>query len=240
MLTDLFVHLNAEAGAGSRRKAEAIGHTVAVQIKSTRKPFTLSKKELRLVARSAIPWFLAVCDKAGSSLHVYSTLDRLFYQKYDKGVRITFDQRPEDLETFKAASCLQVGPPIASVRLADLEQADVRKRRAVCDNFRKVLYSFAWWEAVSIAELRTSVSWVSRPMCVTTNQTLDGRTLKAFQVPSLVNPNGLARGATMRLMALRRVLDGQNANAVDVKVIADLRGAAEAVLNQLSPRDTRP
>jgi hypothetical protein len=229
MLTDLFVHLNVEQG----RQAVPLGITIAVQVKSTEKPFDLTADQLQVATKSAIPWFLAVCDKTGSTLNVYSTLDRLFHRGSGKGTRVSFDHRSEDGETLNAPSGLHVGPPVASVRLADLEQRGLRERREACDHFRKILWSFAWWEIVAIAELSTSLPWVLRPKRVVTNQVFDGKLTSVPVAAGLVNVSNIARGETVRLMAVHDEIKKGKATALDRKAAADLRNAAEAILGLL-------
>jgi hypothetical protein len=119
------------------------------------------------------------------------------------------------------------------VRLADLEQRGLRERREACDHFRKILWSFAWWEIVAIAELSTSLPWVLRPKRVVTNQVFDGKLTSVPVAAGLVNVSNIARGATVRLMAVHDEIKKGKATALDRKAAADLRNAAEAILGLL-------
>jgi hypothetical protein len=207
MLTDLFVHLHREVGSGSARAAVPLGQALAVQVKSSTEPLYLDAESLRTVARSQIPWFIAVCDRAGSQLDVYQTIDRHFFRAFSGGTPVSFDERPASAEALKDSKGLHLGPPIVSVSLAALEHESLDRRREARRSFGSVMATWAVADSINIASLAESSSWVARPSRYETGNALDIEQIEAISVTGLVSAEKLAGAATMRLMGLRHAIE---------------------------------
>lgn len=241
MLVDMFVHLNREEEDGQNHRLVPIGQTIAVQVKSNTKPIDLSAAEVQLIADSAIPWFIAVCDRAANRFDVFATIDRLFFRKHEGGTSITFDHKPDSVAALRASTSLCVGPPIAAVALSTLDDGDVEARRDARARFGNVLASWAKADSINISALNEGAGWVIRPQEVETNVPVAiGNFRGPVMTRNLFVPDFLGRNALLRLKGLDQALRDFPEKSIDPDLVDDLVKAAEAVRRSGQPDPPTP
>lgn len=234
-LTDFFVHLNAPVGEGRSFGFAPLGHTLAVQVKSSDAPIALKVDEVRLLAETRIPWFIAVCNPERSHLRIFSTIDRLWFRKWDEPITITFDVAPRTLDGMKRIpkNTLPIGPCIADVSLSELDSPDDGVRQYASDLFRNVIRTYTVTDAINIAELDTYNCMIVRPRTVNTNVPVSPTELEPAMPLWKADTEKLAYSAALRIVVLRQVLKAGSSSPISFDARAQLRKETSELLTLL-------
>lgn len=157
-LVDMFVHLAEDSDA---QLHVPTGIVFGVQIKSDNAPIGVRPEHVTWLARFGSPLFICVVSKSQQTLDVYQTLGRIPAVHHPTGQAIAFHMGgtpPEQVsignETLECQP-IDLGEAIVHISLNDLDDQNVKTKRAHRSKFFRVMQGWALLE-MTIATWRHS------------------------------------------------------------------------------------
>lgn len=150
-LVDMFLHL---AVPNAQRELHITGPTLALQVKSSRKPVKLNSVQVQLFTRELdFPVFFVVVDSSRDSLEIYGTAERLCHAYFEwNSLTVYFEKPPAAFKNSEASgrARLYLGQPVYRTSIAALDSVargistSARMHRVLQEWSRLDLYNLGW------------------------------------------------------------------------------------------------
>jgi hypothetical protein len=225
--TDLIVHLFSRPQGKTLRLS---GLEFGIQIKSDNQDIAIrSEDQKRAFYRSLRPHLIAIVDKRGKELRVYTTIHRLrlAWTDQEKDVDLVFDgETTFDVPYEIGKNRFLLGKPILQLDLGALDHDDAEKRDQARGLLWSVMASWVEFELVAITGRRNFFPGIHLPLGYQTNTVFDACNL--YFVPvlgrtsllSALRSGRFALSAFSEYLESNRIVDKLSSEEVDAR--ADL------------------
>lgn len=141
-LVDMFLHLGVP---DARCEFQITGPTLALQVKSSRKPVTLKGRQVQLFTRELdFPVFFVIVDSPRDRLEIYGTAERLCHAHFNwSSLTVHFEKQPAGFKNSKPTgkARLYLGQPVYRTTIAALDS--IAKSNATATRLHRVLQEWS-------------------------------------------------------------------------------------------------